>query len=213
MSIELDHLFILVQAGAPEADLLTPIGLHEGASSIHPGQGTSNRRFFFKDMMLEFLYVHDVIEATSGPAKGLRFQDRRVESLASPFGLVMKVTESDSDVPFDGWKYSPDYFSNDQCFHIGSNSNHLEEPLCICMPENLPQRVNMPPPANSHWEFTRLRMGVPLLELSDPLKKIATCENIDIELNKPHSLELLFNDGAQKKRKDFSPILPLVLAW
>ncbi len=47
MTIELDHFFILTDPGAPQAELLTEIGLVEGTPNDHPGQGTANRRFFF----------------------------------------------------------------------------------------------------------------------------------------------------------------------
>jgi hypothetical protein len=33
--------------------------LTEGTPNIHPGQGTANRRFFFRNAMLELLWVND----------------------------------------------------------------------------------------------------------------------------------------------------------
>lgn len=213
MAIKLDHVFILTEADAPQADLLTSIGLVEGARSRHPGQGTSNRRFFFDGMMLEFLYVHDVIEAVSGSAKGLCFQDRCTQAGASPFGLIMTSVEGASQIPFEGWKYCPDYFADDQCFHVGSNSNDLDEPLCICMPDNLPLRKNVPVPENLEWTFSSMRINVPVAGPSSPLRQISTCENVEVVFNKLHCLELTFNDGAQNKQKDFRPEIPLVFNW
>lgn len=46
MVFELDHLFILTGIGAYEAEHLVSFGLVEGTSNTHPGQGTTNRRFF-----------------------------------------------------------------------------------------------------------------------------------------------------------------------
>ena len=167
MSIELDHFFILTDAYAPQADLVAALGLIEGSSNKHPGQGTSNRRFFFQNTTLEFLYVHDAAEAAGGPAKGLRFLDRSSEPSASPFGLIMRALTPrapslrESELPFEGWKYCPDYFADDQCFHMGSNSDVLEEPLCIVMPNNLPQRKTLPAPENADWALTELCISVP----------------------------------------------------
>ncbi len=45
MEFELDHFFVLCSLGAPEASLLTAVGLIEGEPNTHPGQGTANRRF------------------------------------------------------------------------------------------------------------------------------------------------------------------------
>ncbi|MEE9334208.1 MAG: hypothetical protein V3U65_08965 [Granulosicoccaceae bacterium] len=143
MSIELDHFFILTKEAASQADQLLDFGIIEGASKKHSGQGTANRRFFLNNTCLEFLYVCDENEALNGPGKGLRLLERSSNVNASPFGLVMKTVPNTHDVPFVGWKYCPDYFESDQCFHVGSNSDAIEEPLCIVMPENLPQAKNL----------------------------------------------------------------------
>lgn len=55
--MQLDHFFILTSPGAPEADALVQLGLIEGTSNAHPGQGTANRRFFFANTTIEFLYI------------------------------------------------------------------------------------------------------------------------------------------------------------
>ena len=86
-----------------------------------------------------------------------------------------KTLPSTHDVPFAGWKYCPDYFASDQCFHVGSNSDTLEEPLCIVMPENLPQRKEVPAPENPDWLLTELRISVPSAKLSNPLAEISKC--------------------------------------
>ncbi len=47
MAFELDHFFICTDINAWEADRLVSFGFTEGSASIHSGQGTANRRFFF----------------------------------------------------------------------------------------------------------------------------------------------------------------------
>lgn len=49
----IDHLFVCCAPGAPEADTLVGLGFHEGSGNTHPGQGTANRRFFFRNAYLE----------------------------------------------------------------------------------------------------------------------------------------------------------------
>lgn len=213
MSIELDHIFILAQPNAPEADLLVAAGLIEGPSNRHPGQGTSNRRFFFQNTTLEFLYVHDADEAANGPAKNLRFNERYSQADASPFGLIMRNVKGEAGIPYEGWRYCPDYFANNQCFHVGENSDILKEPLCICMPDNLPQRSATRAPENPEWNLTQLRIDMPEPAPSDPLQQISKCPGIVLELNKPHALELTFNHSVQGFEKDFRTQIPLVLKW
>ena len=57
--LEFDHLFILTQPQAPEVEAVIAKGFSEGSRNIHPGQGTANRRIFFHNAMVEFLWVDD----------------------------------------------------------------------------------------------------------------------------------------------------------
>jgi hypothetical protein len=70
-AVVLDHLFICVAIDAPESAALTRIGLIEGTPNTHPGQGTACRRFFFRNMYLELIWVHDRDEARSHAASKL----------------------------------------------------------------------------------------------------------------------------------------------
>ena len=103
MSFELDHFFILTSPGAPQAELLSGIGLIEGSPNDHPGQGTANRRFFFSDSMLELIYIRDANEAANGPGSRLGFVERAKDPSASPFGLIFKEVPKSSGAPFPGW--------------------------------------------------------------------------------------------------------------
>jgi hypothetical protein len=76
MTVELDHIFICTEVGAPEADQLVAFGLAEGTSNVHPGQGTTNRRFFFHNAMLELLWVREEQEARSPPITPARLWER-----------------------------------------------------------------------------------------------------------------------------------------
>ena len=213
MTIELDHFFILADPGAPQADLLTGIGLVEGTRNDHPGQGTANRRFFFSNAALEFVYVRDAIEATNGPGSRLRFPERAEDPAASPFGLIVRATSESIDIPFPGWRYCPEYFRADQCFHVGENSDLLEEPLCVFMPPNLPLPEAQQKLANPHMSVTELRISVPVVRPSSTLEAIANCERISLRFNEPHRLELIFNEEEDGKAKDMTPELPLVVRW
>ncbi len=213
MTIELHHFFILTDPGAPEADLLSEIGLIEGACNDHPGQGTANRRFFFRNSMLELLYVRDPNEATNGRGSRLRFVERTADAKASPFGLIVKATDKLASLPFPGWRYCPEYFQSDQCFHVGDNSDLLQEPLCICMPLGLSLLESQLPPQNSNRTVTEIRISVPVVRPSLTLEAMAECEGVTLRLNEPHRLELVFNEEQEGKSNDMTPNLPLVVRW
>jgi hypothetical protein len=48
MGYEIDHIFVLTNAGAPAADAILQLGFTEGPPNRHERQGTANRRFFFR---------------------------------------------------------------------------------------------------------------------------------------------------------------------
>jgi hypothetical protein len=213
MTIELDHFFILTEPGSPQADLVSSIGLIEGTRNIHPGQGTANRRFFFSNSTLEFLYIRDAEEAEKGRGSRLRFTERVTSANASPFGLIVRTASGSTDIPFPGWKYCPEYFRDDQCFHVGESSDVLEEPLCIRMPSNLPQRKHQPRPENPLWTMTELRISVPVVRPSPTLQAVSKCKGVLLRLDEPHRLELVFNGEKEGQSKDMTPDLPLIVRW
>ena len=67
--IFLDHVFVLTEPGAEIAERLIDIGMVEGSANTHPGQGTSNRRFFLENFTIELAYVSDENEAKNGAGR------------------------------------------------------------------------------------------------------------------------------------------------
>jgi hypothetical protein len=213
MTIALDHFFILTEPGSPQAVLVSGIGLKEGTSNNHPGQGTANRRFFFSNSTLELLYVSDMEEAENGRARRLRFAERVTNTNASPFGLIVRTVEGSTDIPFPSWKYCPEYFKDDQCFLVGENSDLLEETLCIYMTGNLPDHKSQQHPENAGWTMTELRISVPVTKPSSTLEAVAKCKAVTLQLGEPHGMELIFNEEQDGQKKDMRPELPLIVRW
>jgi len=213
MGIELDHFLVIVEPGAPEANRLTDIGLVEGTSNDHPGQGTANRRFFFSNWGLELAYIRDAEEALNGKASGLRIAERAADHNASPFGLIVHRTSDDARDPFPGWHYYPEYFSEDKYFLVGVNSDVLEEPLCICMPIMAAARPVQPPQAESFERVTEIIIGVPVDQPSDVLQTFAECDGVSLRIGEPHCMEIVFKDAEQGRSKNLKPDLPLIIRW
>ena len=211
MSVSLDHFFIITSPGAPQAKLLSDIGLVEGSSNDHPGQGTANRRFFLANSTIELIYLRDANEAQSGPGQRLRFAERADNTSASPFGLIVRADEGATEMPFKGWPYYPEYFNKGWYFQVGQNSNLLEEPLCICMPLQLPRSQRKT--ENPGWNLTKLSICVPTTNPSATLQHVTQCSDISVELGRPHQLELTFNDACQGQTADLQAELPMVIHW
>lgn len=212
MQLKLDHFFIMTAYGAPVANKLQEIGLVEGAPNDHPGQGTANRRFFCANTTIELLYVRSHKETSTGSGSRLRFVDRMCSN-ASPFGLVVRADADVVDAPFSSWSYQPDYFPAGLFFLVGSNSDELREPMCICMPPRLPAPASPPEPCNREWTMTALRICVPGEENSSVLNQFSQCEGVEILNGKPHLATIEFNHSELGQSRNFSPDLPLHIYW
>ena len=210
--MQLDHFFVLTEPLAPQADLLTDLGLIEGTSNHHPGQGTANRRFFFSNTALELLYVRDAAEANDGPGRRLRFPERASSRDASPFGLVLRC-DGDTDSVFAGWRYQPEYFAPGVSFLVAENSDRLDEPLCICLPDATPPASPQVRSKAPFAEVTGLRLHVPTADPSSVLETVAQVEGIRIQTGSPHFLEIAFGHEAKGERRDFRPAFPLAICW
>ena len=214
MSLSLDHVLLITAPGAPAAARLSKIGLVEGPGNVHPGQGTANRRFFVDGFMIELLYVRDADEAAEGAGRDLGILARRRDASASPFGLIVRVADPDSEPDFPAWRYRPDYFGDDLCFHVGVNSADLSEPLCVCLPPRLPKA---PPPAPEHanagWRLTEVEVRVPGDEPSEVLDRFAAIDGVRVVPGRAHRMTLRFDDGVAGRAEDLAPDLPLVLRW
>lgn len=214
MTLSLDHIFIITTPGAAEAERLTELGFIEGNSNIHPGQGTSNRRFFLDGFTIELLYISDIDEAANGAGQGLGILARSRDVEASPFGIVVRVSDPKTIPTFPSWQYFPDYFDGKMCFYVGDNSDQLKEPLCVCMPPTLPKSTAVPAEyANPGWQLTALELTVPIEKQSEALQHFAAMDQVRIELGKTHKITMKFNHGAAGRIESLAPGLPLVLEW
>ena len=212
MDLELDHFFILTDKPKEAGDLLVSMGLNESFSRDHKGQGTSNRRFAFSNGMLEILYVRDSEESNSGPAKELRFPERIQKENASPFGIVLtRTNDSKLEMPFSGWKYQPDYFEPPNAFHVGDNSEILEEPLCIYVPFVGP--VSRIEEIGTFKSISNVQVSIPLGKMSDTLRTLQTADRLQIELGSEHMVMVTLDNGRSGLSRDFRPGLPLIINW
>src|SRR5438552_2778914 len=137
MKFELDHLFICTSTNAPQANNLIEFGLTEGTGNLHPGQGTANRRFFFRNSMIELLWLHSEQEAGSDAIAPTRLYERcrYQQTGASPFGLCLRPANQDeTGFPFECWEYRPSYLPQGQALHMAVSSSRIDEPLLIYVP-------------------------------------------------------------------------------
>jgi hypothetical protein len=230
MLFELDHLFICTSVGAVEGDRLIDFGLSEGSRNMHPGQGTANRRFFFRNSMMELLWLHDEEEARSEDVFPTRLYEGCLyqQTGASPFALCLRPTpehranglDAGEVVPFDCWRYQAPYIPKEVSMYIGANSTTIEEPLLIFSPHSFrpdqlsgdrSQPIDHP---LGFREITSVRITTPANRpRSAAFERVCDIVWFSVAPAAEHLLEISFDGATQAGLADFRPGLPLVFRW
>ena len=208
--MKLDHVFILVEPEATVAERLLAHGFQEGTGNTHPGQGTANRRVYFANGMVEFLWVRDADEANNGPGRELHFPKRANNVAASPFGAIFVPDTSGADIPFPGWHYQPDYFPAPKGFRVGANSNNIAEPLCFYFPLSVAPKVQ---PARNPQTISQITISTPSADTKGILKLASQTEGFSIRTGREHLMEITLDNHRLGRTEDFRPAMPLVLHW
>ena len=225
MRFEVDHILICTDSQAPEAQQLCELGLIEGSSNTHPGQGTANRRFSFKNMMLELLWVHSEVEAQSERTQRMglweRWQGR--QQSACPFGIALRSTKTllptaNIQFPFEGWPYHPIYLPEEMSIFVADNSKQAEEPLFFAAPffkkiTELEQSEPINHPVGFN-HITAVTVESPVLATASAsftaLNQIDGLQFVD---GPKHHLILNVDGEKSGRSKNFSPVLPLTIKW
>lgn len=195
-------------------------GLVEGSSNQHPGQGTACRRFFFRNAMIEFLWVEDVVEIQSDQTQRTKLWERWSGAglVTSPFGIVLRPTAGTREAcPFASWEYSPASMPG-LTLHIAEGAG-LEEPMWCYMAagravREVPaeRREPLEHPASLR-DITAVRIVCPFLRKTSLTVAMTDEGVISLGTGPEHLLELQFDGGRQAKRMDFRPDLPLAFCW
>jgi hypothetical protein len=217
--MELDHVFILCDEGAPEAEALVRLGVREGSPNAHPGQGTACRRFFFANAYLELLWVHDAVAAGHDPVKRTRLLDRWAlrRAAACPFGVVVRasVDESDTAPRFPTWRYTPPYLPDGVAIDV-ADAVPLAEPAVFYVDV---RRVRLRPveePIDHAAPLTTIagvQIAGPLPDaLSPSSRALADSRTVRFGDAPQYTLTIDFS-AAPDTTADLRGELPLVLRW
>lgn len=211
MCLELDHLFLFTTVGAPEVDRLLDLGFLEGSSNTHPGQGTANRRIFFRNAMLEFLWICDEAEARSPAIERTRLWERSHfwETGYSPIGICLRWRSpkdaATQSPPFKTWDFRPPYLPPTLKIDVASQTTPAE-PLIFMTPfgkrpdtftGDRIQPLNHP---NNCQEMTRLKLSLPdNSTLSDAAQTLKTVTEIEIIRGTEFRVEVECDRGIHNK--------------
>ena len=219
MTFALDHVFVCCAEGAPEAGRLIRLGLSEGSSNTHPGQGTASRRFFFENAYLELFWVTDAREAQAEPAARTRLWSRWSQRAtgASPFAVILRPASGDeSGPPFASWAYHPPYLPPDLAIHVAENTP-LSEPALFYL-GFARGAAQMQPQPRAHALGVR---GISSVEIGLPGRAarsaaaqiVQTVGLVQFVESERHRMTVTFDDARRGESSDLRPDLPLVLRW
>lgn len=221
MTIELDHVFICTDVDAPEAaEVLTSLGLVEGSASTHPGQGTANRRYFFRNVMLELLWIQDPAAAQSELTRPTYLWERWSErQQVCPFGIGWRPRgETVESLPFATWSYHPLYLPAPLVIEVGTNISQLKEPMLFYLAfgqrpdRRSPERAQPMEHAAGWQELTQLTLVLPDAEpVSAELGSLVASGLITLKQGSEYRLELGFDGELKRQSYDCRPTLPLVI--
>ena len=226
MAGELDHMFVCSAVGALEADLLVAFGLTEGTPNSHPGQGTACRRFFFRNAMLELLWVNDESEARSPLIAPTRLWERwRYRSTGySPFGLCLRPSAQHPApqpvLPFATWAYHPPYLPPEMHIDVASETSNSEPMLFATAfggrPDGklLTEHRELLVHPRGIDEVTAVHITLPRGEsISHAVRAVRQTGSVSFGAGSEHLAEVEFDRGEQGQSVDFRPTLPLRVRW
>jgi hypothetical protein len=97
--MEFDHVFIFTDVAEQVAHELRRFGLTEGSSNVHIGQGTSCRRFYFKNAYLELVWVSSEEEIKSPAIVKTRLWERSQykQTQYCPFGFCFRQKNENAE--------------------------------------------------------------------------------------------------------------------
>jgi len=202
--MEVDHLFIFSDNKGREAEDLINFGLVEGSSRRHPGQGTTNRKFYFDNFFLEVLWVVDQEEINQSPTKETGLWERanfKTNGYAR-FGLCLVNTASTDQLFENSQLYQPNYFPPGMSIDIIPNHKHNQLPWTFRLPYRGGQKPKDEPRTHKNGirKLTKIEFGI--LDLA-PNKGFLDFFNqeklITFKKEKELKTRLEFDNGQQGK--------------
>lgn len=209
--MEVDHIFIFSDNNGKEADDLLNFGLIEGSSRVHPGQGTTNRKFYFENFFLEVLWVINEKEIQNDITSPTKLWERSqfTKNGYSRYGLCL-VNSGATDQLFEKSEvYQPDYFPKGMSIDIITNNENSALPWTFRLPYRNEKKVNNEPKihANNIKSLTKAKFEVNTSVLDNRfINSFSEFSNISFKQSNHNHLILEFDNQKQGNEEFFSKL-------
>lgn len=215
--MQVDHIFIFSNDKGQEADELVNFGLAEGSSRAHPGQGTTNRKFYFENFFLEVLWVHDRKELINGPARSIGLQElsQFVKRGNSRYGLCLVNTPETDQLFSKSISYQPDYFPGGKSIDVLTHQQSTSLPWTFRLPFRGGKKAPTEP--TNHYagirKLTRAEFGISHSGMGDSFVDIfKNSQQVSFKVSDHPRLTLEFDNCSQGKTFE-CPQLSLLLKY
>jgi hypothetical protein len=228
--VELDHIFIWVSKGAPEAKALEEIGLQAFAEATqHTGQGTASKVFLFENAYLELIWIEDEEAAAKNAARSgidMRGRARWRQTGASPFGIGLHYLQGKaSPAPFPVIPYWSEWMRPDTTIEFSKAITSQSEPMYFIVPNYLAvsdsalqaalrsMGSSRKPQGLAVKRITHARITTTAKKLTATAAMLSRNGVVTLKGSKTAVMELTFDAGKQGKRHDLQATLPLVIKY
>lgn len=205
--MEIDHLFIFSDAPQAAAEQLLALGLAEGSSRVHPGQGTTNRKFYFENFFLEILWVHDEAEISSPLLLPTQLSERAryATTGASPYGLCLVNTPDTDPVFAAAMTYQPQYFPVGRPIEVLPHAHNPSLPWTFRLPFKGAKAATTEPTQHRAGlrRLTHASFGLRQCAADDPLlRQLAGQPQLSFKPATANSLTLAFDEHRQGQTRE-----------
>ena len=134
--MEIDHIFVFVEAAEAEATKLQEHGLRETYRRTHVGQGTQNICYAFNNMFIELLWVNSLVDITNQNIARTKLFERSgwKHNGACPFGIAWRGRAAADDIPT--WIYNPPYLPEGIGIEVAIDSDDEKQPMMFTFPQS-----------------------------------------------------------------------------
>ncbi len=227
--LELDHVFVWVTKGAPEASALQQAGLQlQPETHQHHGQGTASKIFIFENVYLELIWIEDeTVAAKNATRSGIDMLTRArwKQTGASPFGVGLhRATGNSAELPFPVRHYWAEWMQPNTIIEFAQSVTNTSEPMYFVVPEYLSvgspatqARLKEKLQGSAHKlgvsRLTNLKIVTTGSRLTSTSEALTRGGIVTIERGTKAVAELTFDGARQNKTLDLRTKLPLVLKY
>jgi len=230
-AVELDHVYIWVQPGAPEVATLRDLGFHvDTTPTHHTGNGTSSKSVLFENGYLELLYLDSTVTdsaLTSAERSSNGDRARWRQSGANPFGLGLRRRAGTADsLPFPSVPLYQSWMKPGTELRQITTLDQRDEPDVFVVPRDMAlpawidevraddqMRQLLQHPLGT-LELTSVQLHLVAPERLGPgVRALAKANVVEVAGGTATVATLTFNRGRRGVERDLRPTLPLVIHY